>query len=71
MKNNKSKIMLFFISVSLLIISCKNNYNCVCSTTLSESAIIINDTKQKAKEKCNDKENELKATDATFKCVLK
>ncbi|MFN7910406.1 MAG: hypothetical protein ACK5QC_01200 [Bacteroidota bacterium] len=70
MKSIKSKIIITYISFSLLNVSCKKNYNCICSTASSEGATIINDKKKNAKEKCSDMENELKATQASFTCVL-
>lgn len=53
-----------------IIVSCKKEYNCVCSTPLKETSSSIKETKKKAKEKCKDIESELKKTDGSFQCVL-
>jgi hypothetical protein len=60
----------YIIAISLITVSCKRHYNCVCSTPLKETSNSIRETKKKADKKCVDIENELKAIDNHFKCVL-
>lgn len=59
-----------FIMFSIITVSCKKQYNCVCSTPLKETSSSIKETKKKAREKCKEIESGLKNTDGSFQCVL-
>lgn len=46
---------LIFSFIALLLISCKKDYTCQCTTLYGNSISTIHNTKKKAEKECNEK----------------
>lgn len=67
----KKIIIYSILCLSVILISCKKNYNCICSTPYIDSGgFTIHDTKNKAKAKCKDAETINKATNPDYVCTI-
>ena len=72
----KKLFPLAVVAVALMFTSCKKNYTCTCTETITGMAPVtfsatINDTKSGAKSKCNSSINSAFAgTTATVTCAI-